>query len=308
MIKTPLGKTGLEVSPLGFGAAQIGYLKTEQEHAAQILNFLLDQGVNVIDTASAYGNSEELIGQSVAQRRGQFVLISKCGIKLPDISASAWSAELITQTVDRSLRRLRADAIDVMLLHSCDEQTLRKGEAIAGLLKARESGKIRFAGYSGDNQAAAYAATLPDIAVIETSISLADQANIDLVLPAARKNRIGVLAKRSIANAAWKDLSAQPGFYKDYASEYTQRLKKMKLDPSALGISGPPESAWPELALRFTLSQEGVTTAIIGSTNLQNVQRNIQYVAKGPLPPQTVQNIREAFARAKGRRSWPGLG
>ena len=121
----------------------------------------------------------------------------------------------------------------------------------SALVKARDAGKTRFIGYSGDNDAAAYAATLPDVAVIETSINIADQNNIDTVLPVARKKNIGIIAKRPIANAAWKDISQQPGMYQSYAAEYTERLRKLKFTPASLGFkstSGNESEAWPEMA------------------------------------------------------------
>src|SRR5690348_12819021 len=130
MEKVPFGKTGFTVSRLGFGGAPIGYLQTDQERVAKILNLLLDHGVNLIDTAANYPGSEEVIAQAVGHRRGEFVLVSKCGTSLPDLSGTPWSADLITKTVDRSLRRLRTDRLDVMLLHSCDLATLKKGEAL----------------------------------------------------------------------------------------------------------------------------------------------------------------------------------
>ncbi|MGA2443365.1 MAG: aldo/keto reductase, partial [Tepidisphaeraceae bacterium] len=160
MIKTRFGKTGLDVTALGFGAAEIGFLKPERERAARVLNLLLDEGVNVIDTAAGYDTSEEIIGEAVGHRRSQFVLVSKCG-QVAGLGAEAWSGELISQSIDRSLRRLKTESIDVMLLHGCDEATLRKGEALGALVKAQRAGRIRFAGYSGDNQTAVYAATLP---------------------------------------------------------------------------------------------------------------------------------------------------
>ena len=306
MKKTTFGKTGFEVTPLGFGAAPIGYLKTDQDRIVTILNALLDAGVNVIDTAASYPGSEDSIGNSVSHRRSQFVLISKCGQSFPDVPGEAWSAGAIAGTVDRALRRLKTDHLDVMLLHSCDLATLKKGEALGALVTARDAGKIRFAGYSGDNEAAAYAAGLGDIAVIETSVSIADQMNLDTVLPIARKNNIGVIAKRPIANAAWKERSEQPGFYGNYASEYHTRLKGMKLNPAELSVSGPAKDAWPELALRFTLSQPGVHTAIIGTTNPANARANIAAAEKGPLPSSAVNQIRDAFHRADPGRKWTG--
>jgi aryl-alcohol dehydrogenase-like predicted oxidoreductase len=304
MVKKTFGKTGYSVSPIGFGAAPVGYLKVEQERITRILNLLLDAGVNLIDTAASYPGSEQAIAKAVGHRRDEFVLVSKCGSKLPDVPGAPWSTELITGTVDRALRNLQTDHLDVMLLHSCDEKVLRQGDALAALVSARAAGKIRFAGYSGDNAAAAYAAELSDIAVIETSVSIADQANIDHVLPITQKHEAGVLAKRPIANAAWKDLSDQHGLYKSYAKTYHDRLKQMKLDPAELGFAG--RDAWSELALRFTLSQPAVHCAIIGTTNPDNAIRNLGIIEKGPLSAEVVEKIRGAFRAADPAGAWMG--
>jgi aryl-alcohol dehydrogenase-like predicted oxidoreductase len=306
MQKRPFGNTGFSVSPLGFGGAPIGVLQTERHAAGRLLNFLLDQGVNLIDTAARYKDSEEVIGEYVGHRRKEFVLVSKCGSSVPHVDAPEWSAAMVEKTVDAALKRLRTDRIDVMLLHSCGKDVLERGEALAALAKARDAGKIGFAGYSGDNEAAAYAATLPDVAVIETSISLADQANIDAVLPTCRQRNLGVLAKRPIANAAWKQRDDQPGFYKDYAGTYADRLKQMNVTPADLGFTGPPEQAWPELALRFTLSIPGIHTAIIGTTNSDNARANLAIADKGPLPPAVVERIRRAFRNANPDGAWTG--
>jgi len=308
MKKVQFGKTALQVSQLGFGAAPIGYLNTEREKVRKILNLLLDRGVNVIDTAASYEGSEEMIAEAIGHRRKEFVLISKCGGSLPDIDAPAWSAQLIRKTVDRSLRRLRTDKLDVMLLHSCDLHTLQKGEALGALVEAQKAGKVRWPGYSGDNEAAAWAAGRPEVAVIETSINIVDQVNIDLVLPVTRKNNCGVLAKRPIANAAWKPLSSQPGLYQGYAKTYTDRFAKLGLKIEDLGFKGKPEDVWPEITLRFTLSIEGVHSAIIGTTRPENAERNIQYAEKGPLPAEVVKKIRFAFEKAQAAAGggWSG--
>jgi aryl-alcohol dehydrogenase-like predicted oxidoreductase len=308
MNMTRFGKTGLKVTSLGLGGAEIGFLKPDRERAAKMLNLLLDEKVNVIDTAASYQTSEEFIGQTIGHRRKEFVLISKCGGKIAGVDDAEWSPGLIAKSVDQSLRRLKTQTIDVMLLHTCDEATLRRGEALGALVKAREAGKIRFAGFSGDNETAAYAATLPDVAVVETSINLADQINIDLVLPAVRKHDVGVLAKRPVANAAWKNSADQPGFYGGYAQPYKDRLAKMKIDPVDLGFADvPSELAWPELAIRFAFSHPGVNTAIAGTASLENTARNIAYAQKGPLPVEVVQKIRDAFKGAKIGENWPGL-
>jgi aryl-alcohol dehydrogenase-like predicted oxidoreductase len=312
MEKRRLGRTGMQVSVLGFGAAPIGFLKTDHERTADILNFLLDHGVNFIDTAASYQGSEELIGQTIGRRRDEFVLLSKCGQKFEDLPGEAWSPELITATIDRSLERLRTDRLDVMLLHSCELPVLERGDALAALAKARDAGKIRFAGYSGDNAAAAYAATLNDVAVIETSINIVDQSNIVRVLPVVRQHDCGVVAKRPIANAAWKASDRQPGMYKGYAAAYTERLKKMEITPADLGFvgngaTGEADEDWPELALRFTLSFPEVHTAVIGTTNPVNAKKNIDYASKGRLSDDVVGRIRAAFQHADPVGAWEGL-
>ena len=300
MTQVPFGSTGLTASILGYGAAPAAFLKSD---AVDVINFLLDNGVNLIDTATGYPGSHEFIGDNFSHRRKDFILVSKCGNKVQGSDAPLWSEELITYSIERALQTLKTDHLDVMLLHSCDLKTLEKGEAVGALVKAREAGKIRFAGYSGDNEAATYAAKMPEIAVIETSVNIVDQRNIGGAIAAARAQNLAVLAKRPIANACWKDLESQPGMYKNYAATYTKRLAEMDIEPSDFGFKGPAD--WPEIALRFTLSQPGVCTAIVGTTSKANAQKNLEIAEKGDLPDETVAAIRAAFEAADDG-TWTG--
>jgi aryl-alcohol dehydrogenase-like predicted oxidoreductase len=300
--RTALGKTGFTVSSLGYGAAPVAYLNTERDAAVANLNHLLDEGLNLIDTASSYPGSHAFLGDNFSHRRKDFVLVSKCGGKIPEIDGVMWSPEYIAAQIDLALKLLKTDAIDVMLLHSCDLKTLQKGEVIPALTKARDAGKIKFAGYSGDNEAAVWAAEQPDVAVIETSVNITDQKNIDGALAVAAARSVGVLAKRPVANACWKDLSEQRGIYKNYAKSYTDRLAQMKLTPADLG-----GLEWAEVALRFTLSQPAVNTALVGTTNPTNVANNLKYAEKGPLPREVVAKIRAAFKAADPDGKWAGL-
>ena len=308
MERRSFGKTGLQVSVLGFGGAPVGFLETEQNEVAEILNSLLDQGVNLIDTAAGYDGSEEMIGRTIGHRRDEYILVSKCGRASDDLAGEAWSATVIENTVERALRRLRTDHLDVMLLHSCDLETLKKGEAVAALVKAREAGKIRFLGYAGDNEAAVHAAGLDDVAVIETSINICDQANIDNLLPLCQRNNVGVISKRSIANAAWKGAAQQRGMYVNYAATYAQRLEQMAITPEDLGFSGDAAQLWPEIALRFTLAQQGLSTAIVGTTKASHVATNLAAAGKGPLPENAVKQLRAAFQRAEAAAGEAWLG
>jgi aryl-alcohol dehydrogenase-like predicted oxidoreductase len=304
---TTFGRTGLKVSRIAFGAGPIGYLGSNEAQAGTVLNLLLDRGVNVIDTAAAYLGSEELIGKAAGHRRDDFVLISKCGRKVDGVEGEDWSARVVTETVDRSLRRLRTDHLDVMLLHSCGQEVLEKGEALGALIKAKEAGKIRFAGYSGDNEAATFAVALPGMDVLMCSANLCDQANLAGAIPAATLAGTGVIGKRSVANGAWKPLESQLGIYRDYVKPYKDRFTAMGLDPKVLGYAGAED--WLEIALRFTLALDGVQVVSIGTTNPANAEANLRVLGKGPLAPGPVEAIRQAFRTAQQRlgTKWLGL-
>ena len=202
MERRKLGKTGLEVSALGFGAAEIGFEGAPLADVERLLGSALDAGLNVIDTAECYANSEELIGQAVSHRREHFHLFTKCGhaagLPYPD-----WDPKLLEESIDRSLERLKTDRVDLVQLHTCSEEILRKGDVIAVLQKARDAGKTRFIGYSGDSHAARYALECGAFDTLQTSVSIADQEPITLTLPLALERGIGVIAKRPIANAVW---------------------------------------------------------------------------------------------------------
>jgi aryl-alcohol dehydrogenase-like predicted oxidoreductase len=302
------GRTDLHVSPLGFGGAPIGNLDTDPDVVRRILDRLLDHGVNLIDTAHAYYGSEEMIGAALEGRRDDVVLVSKCGSKFTDDDLPpAWTPAYVRATIDRSLRRLRTDRIDVMLLHSCDLEKLRNSGCLEEVVAARDAGKVRWAGYSGDNEAAAWAARHPDIAVIQTSVGLCDQRNIDEVLPAAREHDVGIMAKRPISNAAWKALEDQYEKYRNYERPYRERFAAMGLDLEAVREACGEPLEWPEIALRFTLTIDGVHTAIVGTTRPQSVDANLATVSRGPLPAAAVDLIRSAWAAAEPAERWPGL-
>jgi aryl-alcohol dehydrogenase-like predicted oxidoreductase len=303
-----LGRTGLEVSPLGFGAAPVGFLGTKQDEVTELLSHYLDSGGNVIDTAAGYEGSEEAIGRAIGDRRDAFVLISKCGRELPGLQGAAWTAELVAETIDRSLKRLRTDYLDIALLHSCSLADLEKGHALGALVQAREAGKVRFVGYSGDNEAAVHAAQLKDVSVIETSVNLCDQRNAEIVVGAAKEADIGVIAKRPIANAPWKSISDQPGLYAEYAAEYTRRFANMALALDDLRTEGLPAAVWPAIAMRFTVFHHDVHTAVVGTTKKLHLAENLKAIEQGPLEPSVAERIRQAYQRAQGESGapWPG--
>ncbi|HUE14228.1 MAG TPA: aldo/keto reductase [Planctomycetaceae bacterium] len=225
MEKRQFGKTDMRVSVLGFGGAEIGFERAPIEVVTRLLTSALDAGLNVIDTAECYLASEELIGEAVSGRRDEFYLFTKCGHPEKP-SVGDWRPESLLGTITRSLTRLNTDRVDLIHLHSCSEEELRKGDVIAALQKAREKGYTRYIGYSGDGRAARYAVVCGAFDSLQTSISIADQEAIDMTIPLARDAQMGVIAKRPIANAAWR-YDRSPSV--DYHRPYWERLRKLDL-------------------------------------------------------------------------------
>ena len=278
-----MGNTDLDVGVLGFGAAEIGYEGASEDTVRTLLNEALDAGLNVIDTAECYVNSEELIGNTVSERRDEFHLFTKCGH--PDgMGSEDWSKDSILKSVERSLKRLRTDHVDLVLLHSCPEAVLRKGEATEALQEARDRGHTRYIGYSGDSTAALYAIDCGAFDVLETSVSIADQESIELILPSAVDRNLGVIVKRPIANAAWKTRK-RPG--NSYHHIYWERLEKLDYDFLQGDLSASVGTA-----LKFTLGVPGVHTLIVGTKRPGRWAENARFIEGGPLPSMDVDAIR----------------
>ena len=288
MEKRRLGKTDMDVSVLGFGGAEIGFESASPEAVEKLLKSALDAGLNVVDTGECYRGSEELIGQAVSDRREDFYLFTKCGHPHGMESSANWSQASLLQSIERSLGRLKTDRLDIVHLHSCSESELRKGEAIKALQTARERGYTRYIGYSGDSRAAHFAVECGAFDTLQTSISIADQEAIELTVPLAHEKQMGVIAKRPIANAAWKT-GHKP--IQGYHHEYWERLRKLNYEflrnadlEKAIGI-----------ALRFTLSVPGVHTAIVGTKKPKRWQENAQLLEAGPLSEAEFHAIRHRW-------------
>ena len=250
----------------------------------------------MIDTAECYLGSEELIGRAVAGRRRDFFLFTKCGHpEQPGVGD--WRPESLLASIERSLRRLQTDRLDLVQLHSCSEDELRQGDVIAALQEARRKGHTRYIGYSGDGAAARYAAGCGAFDTLQTSVSIADQEAIDLTLPPAREHNLGVIAKRPIANAAWRHAERPENAYH---RPYWERLRR--LDYEFLREGAETAAA---VALRFTLGVPGVHTAIVGTARPGRWRENAALLGAGPLHDRDYEAIRARW-RAVADAGWVG--
>ena len=296
MIRRTLGRTGLDVSVLGFGGSEIGFERAGLTTVRRLLDNALAAGLDVIDTAECYGDSEALIGAALAGRRADVRLFTKCG-HFEGTGRDDWRPASLERSIARSLRRLRTDHVDLLQLHTCSLEDLRRGVVIEVVERARERGQARFLGYSGDGVAARYAVECGRFDTLQTSISVADQEAIELTLPLARARNVGVIAKRPIANAAWR-AGRRPD--NAYHQVYWDRLQRLDYD----FLRWPPAESIGA-ALRFTAAVPGVHTLVVGTTRPGRWRENAAWLEDGALPPAEYQRIRARWG-AVAEPSWAG--
>ena len=284
-----LGKTGLLVSRLGVGLAEIGHFSPASDVSliSQLVNTAIEHGLNFFDTASCYGHSEELLGKALLHNREKVIIATKAGHALDSMTRS-WTYETIRKSIERSLKRLNTEYIDIVQLHSCDVDVLKQGEVIRALQEAKQQGKTRFIGYSGDNESAGWAVESDIFDTLQTSFNIVDQKARSQLLPKAAEHEMGIIVKRPIANAAWA-AAQNPSAY---AGEYFRRSKKMIGDNSL-----PTNSTHPlVISLGFVFAHNAIDVAIVGTKNPVHMQNNINWVENDlPIDKTIVQRWEQKF-------------
>ena len=274
-----LGATDLQVSRHGFGAARIGD-GAPLDQIESLLNSLLDLGITFIDTADCYAESEELIGRFLGDRLGGFSVATKCGCITGGAQGEPFSRAIIEESIERSLKRMGLECLDLVFLHSCSAEVLLAGEATDALLRARDAGKVRYVGYSGDDEDALQAISMGVFDALQVTFNIVNQGALDQVLPAAERAGMGVVAKRPIANA--RLLPPDSPQYHD--GPHWDSVREWLID----------EGAWDdplECALRFTLSHPVINSAIIGTTDPRHARENARRAGAGALSPQLLDAL-----------------
>jgi aryl-alcohol dehydrogenase-like predicted oxidoreductase len=302
---TTLGKTGLNVSRLGAGLGQLGGLPADDvETAGRILGAALDGGVNFFDTGECYGNSEELIGKAVAHRRDEIVLATKAGHGPTRSSGRPWIGETVADGIDRSLVRLKTDHVDLVQMHADDISAPLPDDVMQAVLDAKEAGKTRFLGYSGENEDAEWAVQSGIFDTLQTSFNLLDQRARYGLFEQARSRGIGIIGKRPIGQAMW-GIAGGAGGGAGLSGTNVERFRRAR----AMLEMGPIDSAPQDdivLALGFALAQEDVHTAIVGTGNLQHMLANIVAVESAlPIAEGVVAELHRRFDLVG--RDWPAI-
>lgn len=281
MIYRNFGNTSLKVSALGFGAGQIGDYNVPAKQVEHLLNASLDLGINLIDTARGYYASEERIGKYISHRRDEYILSTKVGYGIA--GSQDWTYDIIIAGIEEALRILRTDYIDIVHLHSCSIDILQRGDVIEALNKTVENGKVKVAGYTGENEELKFAVDSNSFGSIMTSVNVCDQIDIDGSIKTAKEKGMGIIAKRPLANAPWR-FSERP--YGNYAETYWLRWKEMIL---------PEQEDWLDKFIRFSVFTDGIDSAIVGTTNPDHLKQSIRAIEKGPLPVDLYNIIRKSF-------------
>ena len=239
MVSRPLGRTGLLVSPVALGTTKLGrnsdvkypepFALPSDEQVCELLQSCLSLGVNLIDTAPAYGESEQRLGPFVAANRGRLVISTKCGEWYErGRSNYDFSAPALTASVDKSLRQLRTDHIDILILHSNggDVEILTRTDALEALAHLKKAGKIRAAGISAKTAAGIIEAGRT-LDVVMAPFNLTDSTLAE-ALNEAHVQGLGVLAIKGLSSG---HLEARP------AVEFV--LSQPFIDALVLGTINP---------------------------------------------------------------------
>lgn len=295
-----LGRTGLEVTTLGFGAMELrgapGGPEISEDDAGRLLNAVLDEGINFIDTSIDYGRSEERIGKFIAHRRSEYVLASKCGC-VPGAGMGAehvHTAENIRRGVEHSLRTLKTDHLDLVQFHrSLSRAQFEADGALAELVRLRDEGKVCFIGVS---------AILPtlneqiDMGVFDAfQIPYsAMQREHEEVIARASDAGMGIIVRGGVARGTPEDWQGRT-YYMVSTETMRNYWESAKLDELLDGMSRTA------FTLRFTLSLPGLDTTIVGTGSVDHLRSNVAAAMKGPLPADVLGEAKNRLTAAGSR-------
>ncbi|HMV47521.1 MAG TPA: aldo/keto reductase [Blastocatellia bacterium] len=309
-----LGRTGIEVSEVGYGAWGIGGVQWtggDDDEARRSLNLAIDQGLNFIDTALAYGrgHSERLVGEVARARSEQITIATKIPPKnqtwpaRPVPLAEVFPADHIIECTETSLRNLGVETIDLQQLHVWHDDWADQPEWIEALLKLREQGKVRYFGISiNDYQPANVIKALRTghIDAVQVIYNIFEQAPQDELYPVCQELNIGVLARvpfdeGGLTGAIKPDTVFPQDDFRSWFFRGDRKQKVFDRVEQLKTLLGEEAATLPELALRFTLSHDAVSTVIPGMRSTKHVTANIACSDGGKLSPELLERLK-AFA------------
>ena len=307
-----LGRTGLQVSELGFGAWGIGkamWLGADDDESLRSLRRAIEQGVNFIDTALGYGDghSEELVGRAVREA-GVVVHVSS---KVPPKNgewpaprgvpaAEAFPAEWVVECTERSLANLGLETIDVQQFHVWSDEWVGQGDWMDAIGRLRSQGKIRYFGVSINDHEPANAVALVNSGLVDSVqviYNIFDQSPEEELFPAVEAEDVGVIVRVPFDEGALTG-TINPGTEfpeGDWRNDYFGGDRRQQVSARVQAITKDldvPVERLPEIALRYCLSHPAVSTVIPGMRALRNVEANVRAAGLGPLSAEELEVLR----------------
>jgi aryl-alcohol dehydrogenase-like predicted oxidoreductase len=253
------------------------YTKPDVKESVRLLHAALDHGINLIDTARVYGNGEEIIGQALEGMTSppyiaSKVFLSKDAVEKP---VSALHDEIFS-SIEASLKALRLEALDLLLIHNTALKHLQRGEILACLEEAQQQGKVRFLGASCYGEETPMAALKESsFRVLQVPFNLLDQTMNHQVFPGAAAQKVGILVRSAYLR----------GVLTNQVHSIPERLAPLRSRAlQALGVLEREVKSLAEAALRFCLSLSAVSSVVIGVKSVAELEANLADASQGILP------------------------
>lgn len=291
-----LGNTGLKVSEISLGTAEIGldygfkgsvhYARPETPESIRLIRTALDRGINLIDTARAYGDSEEVIGLALEGLSSPPHIVSKVLLS-PDAAREDLPAlrQEIFGSIETSLRALRLESLDLLLIHNTGVDHAECPRIQTCLEEAQQQGKICFFGASCYGEEAPLAVLRrPSFRALQVPFNLLDQKMNRAVFPAAAAQGAAIFVRSAyLRGVLTRQVHSAP--------EQLARLKQAALQ--ALALLGAEVDSLAEAALRFCLSFEAVSSVVIGVKTVAELEANLADASRGPLSSERMSQLKE---------------
>ena len=314
-----LGRTGWQISAVSFGAWAIGgdaWGRTDDDESLRALHRAVDLGVNFIDTADVYGDghSERLIARLRRERSGeQLIVATKAGRRLNPHVAGGYDRANLTAFVERSLRNLEVDAIDLLQLHCPPSEVYEMPEVFGVLDDLVTAGKLRFYGVSVERvEEAIRAAQYPHVQSVQIIFNMFRLRPAEEFFPVARERRVGILARVPLASGLLSGkLRRDSQFAAEDHRNFNRRGEAFDIGETFSGVDFeaglqaveelrdlvPEGATLAQLALRWILMFPEVTAAIPGARDVRQTEGNAGAVALPPLSPEAMQRVRDVYDR-----------
>lgn len=312
-----LGRTGYNVSEISFGAWAIGgaWGEVDDRESLDALNRAIDLGVNFIDTADVYGDgrSERLIAKLRKDRRESIIVATKAGRRLNPHTADGYNADNLRTFVERSLKNLHADCLDLLQLHCPPTEVYYHPEVFGTLDKLVEAGKMRFYGVSVERvEEALKAIEYPSVQSVQIIFNMFRHRPAELFFNEARKRQVGILARVPLASglltgklsrASTFDASDHRNFNR-YGQSFDrgETFSGVDYDTALSAVDElrsliPAGATMAQLALRWILMFDAVTCAIPGAKRPAQVEDNVRASELPPLNAEQMARVRDVYDR-----------